>query len=77
MRTRKTTYLDTFHAVPGTLNISEKLASIVKKDWSYEQKKINSIKKLHKKLLISQNCGKRFTPKLNREIFRSNTLQSW
>ena len=65
MQTRKTTYLDNFHAVPGTLNpsnlgnaFSEKLTSIVKKDWSYEQKKLTASKSYIKNCLSHKTVVK-------------------
>ena len=57
--------------------ISERLASVIKKHWSFEPEKIGNIKKLHEKLLIPQNCGDICTPKLNREIFCNNNIPGW
>ena len=39
------------------------------------QKKCANIKKLHEKLLISENCGEIYTPKLKRETFCYNSIQ--
>ena len=50
--------VDQEHQIPQTLGdgISKRLASVIKKHWSYEPKKFGNIKKLHEKLLIPQNC---------------------
>ena len=57
--------------------ISERLASVIKKHWSYEPEKFGNIEKLHEKLLIPQNCGEICTHKLNREIFCNNSIPDW
>ena len=46
--------------------ISERLASVIKKRWSYEPSKSGNINKLHEKLLIPQKYGKICTPKLSK-----------
>ena len=46
--------------------ISERLASVIKKHWSYEPSKSDNIKKLHEKLLLPQKYGKICTPKLSK-----------
>ena len=63
--------VDQEHQIPQNLGdaISERLASVIKKHWSYEPEKFSNIKKLHEKLLIPQNCAEIYTPKLNRQIF--------
>ena len=71
--------VDQEHQIPPNLGdaISERLASVIKKQWSYEPEKFGSIKRLHEKLLIPQNCGEICTPKLNREIFCNNSIPGW
>ena len=71
--------LDQEHQIPQNLGdaISERLASVIKKHWSYEPGKFGSIKKLLEKLLIRRNCGEICTPKLNREIFCNNNIPGW
>ena len=60
-----------------TVTVVITLASLIKKHWSYEPKKIDNIKKLHEKLLIPQNCEDICNPILNREIFCDNNVPGW
>ena len=71
--------VDQEHQIPQSLGdaISERLAPVIKKHWSYEPEKFGNIKKLHEKLLIPQNCGEICIPKLNREIFCNNNKPDW
>ena len=71
--------VDQEHQIPQNLGdaISERLASVIKKHWSYEPEKFCNVKKLQEKLLISQNCAEICTPKLNREIFCNNNIPGW
>ena len=67
--------VDQEHHIPQNLGdaISARLASVIKKHWSYEPEKFGNIKKLFEKLLTPQNCGKICTPKLN----RNNNTPGW
>ena len=68
--------VDQKHQIPQNFvdAISERLASVIRKLWSYETKRFDNFEKLHEKLLIPQDCGEMFTPKLNREIFCNNNI---
>ena len=67
------------HEIPQNLGdaMSERLASVNKKHWSYAPEKFGNIKKLHEKLLFSQNCVEICSPKLSREIFCNNNIPGW
>ena len=71
--------VDQEHQIPQNLGdaTTERLASVIKKHWSYEPEKFGNIKKLHEKLLIPLNCGEICTPKLNRDIFCNNNIPGW
>ena len=71
--------VDQEHRIPQNLGhaISERLALVIKKHWSYEPETFGNIKKLHEKLLIAQNCGEIYTPLLKREIFCNNNRPGW
>ena len=71
--------VDQEHQISHNLSdaISERLASVIKKHWSYEPEKFDNIKKIHEKLLIPQNCGEICTPKLNKEILYNNNIPGW
>ena len=71
--------VDQEHQITQNLgdSISQRLASVIKKHWSYEPEKFGNIKKLHEKLLIPQNCREICTPKLDREIFCNNNIWGW
>ena len=71
--------VDQEHQITQNLgdSISQRLASVIKKHWSYEPEKFGNNKKLHEKLLIPQNCREICTPKLNREIFCNNNIPGW
>ena len=68
--------VDQEHQIPQSLGdaISERLALVIKKPCSYEPGKIGNIKKLHEKLLIPQNCGEIWTPKLNKVILCNSII---
>ena len=68
--------VDQGHQIPQNLGyvISERLALVTRKHWSYEPEKFGSIKKLHEKLLIPQHRREICTPKLNREIFCNSNI---
>ena len=68
--------VDQEHQIPKNLGntISERLALLIKKHWSYEAEQFGNIRKLYEQLLFPQNCGKICTPKLNREIFCKNNI---
>ena len=67
------------HQIPQNLGdaISERLAFVIRKRWSYEPEKFGSIKRLHEKLLIPQIYGEIRTTKLNTEIFCNNNIPGW
>ena len=71
--------VDQEHQAPQNFGdaISERLASVIKKHWSYEPEKFSNVKKLHEKLLIPQNCREICTPKLNSEILCNNNIPGW
>ena len=71
--------VDQEHQITQNLgdSISQRLASVIKRHWSYDPEKFGNIKKLHEKLLIPQNCREICTPKLNREIFCNNNIPGW
>ena len=71
--------VDQEHQITQNLgdSISQRLASVIKKHWSYEPEKFGNIKKLHEKLLIPLNRGEICTPKLNRDIFCNNNIPGW
>ena len=57
--------------------VSERLASVIKKYWSYEPEKFGNIKKLHEKLLILQNCAEIGTTKLKMDILCNSNIPGW
>ena len=57
--------------------VSERLASVIKKYWSYEPEKFGNIKKLHEKLLIPQNCAEIRTTKLKMDILCNSNIPGW
>ena len=71
--------VDQEHQITQNLgdSISQRLASVIKRHWSYDPEKFGNIKKLHEKLLIPQNGREICTPKLNREIFCNNNIPGW
>ena len=71
--------VDQEHQISHNLSdaILERLASVIKKHWSYEPEKFDNFKKIHEKLLIPQNCGEICTPKLNKESLCNNNMPGW
>ena len=71
--------VDQEHQISHNLSdaISERLASVIKKHWSYEPEKFDNFKKIHEKLLIPQNCGEICTSKLNKESLCNNNMPGW